>query len=218
MVHGELFEVTVTYIYGVLLLLVFSIWGCQLAPVGAPTPAPTPQATPAPVQVQGLSWEVGHPERRDWSQRLVLLLKPQVGVFAGAKDIEVMCPGFKAFDANKQAVILAEMFVKISKFESSWNPNSTYQEPPPPKGPGTLSIGLWQMSYGDGNVCPSNKAGGDLFDPLVNADCAVSKAVALVKKDGVIAVAKLGMRRYWSVLRDGHHMTEIQAHVKGFCK
>jgi hypothetical protein len=138
-------------------------------------------------------------EMIDWAY-LELQLRPHTAVFLSAKDLPASCNSSKA---------LANMFKTISKFESGWDPKQTYQEPPPPKGPGTLSIGLFQMSYGDGNGCPRNKKEGDLMEPKVNIDCAVKKAVALVKRDGVLSVEKKGLARYWSVIRPGHHKEEI---------
>jgi hypothetical protein len=139
--------------------------------------------------------------------------------FAGASDVATFCPSFASLGEQQKTRVIAEMFVKIAKFESSWNPQTTFQEPPPPKGPGTISRGLFQMSYGDGSGCPNTKAKGDLHDPIVNIDCAVKKAVVLVKKYGLIQnSANHGMARYWSVIRNGHHVDEIRKHTKGFCK
>lgn len=207
------------WIYGILLLSVLCFWGCQLAPAPAPGAVmPTPEQQKAVVSpaisIIQLPWD-----QPTWSQHLLQKIGENLPVFLAAKDVTEFCPTIRALPKVKQTQVLGEMFVRIAYWESGFNPKSTYQEPPPPKGPGTLSVGLFQMSYGDGDGCPASRTTGDLTNPMVNIDCAVGKAVALVRKYGVIITSSnLGMGKYWSTIRASGHGADIRAHTQGLCK
>lgn len=195
--------------YYILIILLLFLVECAVVTHGAAVPKTEP-FKPSAV-IARLSWEHGHPERAAWSAELFKKISASLPVFENAQDLEDFC---RLSAESPPTISMAEMFVQISFYESGWDPKSLYQEPPPPRGPGTLSIGLFQMSYGDGDGCPAGKTGADLTDPIVNIDCAVNKAVALIKHSGKIT----GMAAYWSTMRKAHYLKQIEASIQGECK
>ncbi|HEU4885972.1 MAG TPA: transglycosylase SLT domain-containing protein, partial [Longimicrobium sp.] len=120
--------------------------------------------------------------------------------------------------ADQQLRFWGELIVAMAKFESGWKPDVIFHEPPPL---GVDSVGLLQLSYEDQagyKLEPLDRARKSLEDPLVNLRCAVKIMAKLVKKDGVVARGakkqSRGAARYWSVLREGHHVDEIKARVR----
>jgi len=179
-----------------------------------------------------LSWESkGGAERKEWTKTVVDLVQKDLDVFSNAKDVKNFCPNYAALDETHKVWVWSELVSSISWFESKtkingvydWNPNSTYQEPPPPKGPGTLSVGLLQMSVGDGyEGCFKKSDSSNLLkDPKNNLKCGLSAMVTLIRKRGQIiglgTKPYSGLPEYWSVTRStasGHHRDELFAMVK----
>ena len=91
--------------------------------------------------------------------------------------------------------------------ESSFNPNTTYQEPGGTKGPGTLSVGLLQMSKEDPEAKRKGYGDQDLKDPLKNLEVGIGRLESLVLRDNCITcwsgpTGWRGASAYWSVLRN----------------
>lgn len=203
-------------IFGILVVFAFLNLSCGSLQMRSEVPSkpliekPIPSATPLPNPLEeedeALAWN--HPS---WSKHLKNLVIQDLSKLEKAKDIKRFCPMYSNISQTNKIRMWANLIVAMTKFESSYNPKSTYQEAPPPAGPGTLSIGLLQMSYGDKHGdCPLKKSEGDLMDPLVNLSCGVKIFSYWVSTDGVIQnSANRGAARYWSVLRDGHHVDEI---------
>ncbi len=166
------------------------------------------------------SWEAKDPKRKEWSDFTVQMIQENIDVFDGASDVTSFCPKYKTLTEKNRAYVWTEMVSAIAKRESNWSPTTTDQEPPPPKGPGTLSVGLLQMSIGDGypNCFKKGESSDLLMIPFNNLRCGISAMVSLIKRDGVIVgTAKppyRGLTRYWSVTRAGHHIDEIKAATK----
>lgn len=170
--------------------------------------------TVAVVPAPALDWD-----NPGWTRYLNEQVDIRFADFNKARDINLYCPNYKKLDHSHQVLVWSTLAVAIAKFESNYKPTTVYQE-----STGQDSIGLFQMSYGDGHSCPPNKAAGLLTDPLVNIKCAVSAMADFVGKDGVVASGgyikygappPYGMARYWSVLRvpdkkSKHHLAAIK--------
>jgi hypothetical protein len=97
----------------------------------------------------------------------------------------------------------------IIEKESSFNPRTTYQEPLPPLGPGTLSVGLMQMSISDPEAKRKGYTNEDLKDPFKNLEVGIGRLEALVTQYNCITCyittngkkKWIGGSAYWSVLR-----------------
>lgn len=193
------------------------------APVVVTPPAQTPP--PAPDAVPVLVWEVNHPERQAWSKELILDFKAVLPSMNRAQDATDWCSRYEKLDPNDQAVVWATMAVKIAYYESSWDPNNVYHEPP---SLGVDSIGLFQMSYSDSLPwCILNQGSNSLKDPLNNIKCAVNEMAKLVSKDGIIASGWTthagagqgkGLARYWSTMwttqSSSGHIADIKKSVR----
>jgi uncharacterized protein (TIGR02594 family) len=168
--------------------------------------APVAPVKPAqPVSPTDLSW--GHP---DWSAALL----EAVGQ---CRDKLNKAADKAAFGDNGTLKFWAELVIAMAHYESAWNPASVYQEPPPPKGPGTLSVGLLQLSKGDARAygVGFETTDEDLKDPIKNIKVGVAVLAHLIERDGCIQnSANKGGARYWSVLRDGHHPNDIKARIR----
>lgn len=185
--------------------------------------AQVPAAIPATKEIQKaalpsypLSWEKDHSERKAWSLAVRDEIALALPSFDKAKDVKDYCPRYNDLLVEQRINVWSEMVSRIAKFESGWKPTSTYQEPKPPNGPGTLSVGLLQLSTGD-RGCPKTVDG--LKDPIKNLQCGVGLMKFFIDKDGLIAKDKIGIARYWSVMRPGHHIDEIKASTRSlaFC-
>ena len=91
--------------------------------------------------------------------------------------------------------------------ESSFNPNTTYQEPGGTKGPGTLSVGLLQMSKEDPEARRKGYTDQDLKDPFKNLEVGIGRLESLILRDNCITcwtgvTGWRGASAYWSVLRN----------------
>jgi hypothetical protein len=91
--------------------------------------------------------------------------------------------------------------------ESSFNPNTTFQEPGGSKGPGTLSVGLLQMSKEDPEARRKGYTSNDLKDPYKNLEVGIGRLESLVVRDNCITCwtgpgGWRGGSAYWSVLRN----------------
>lgn len=172
-----------------LVILLIHLVGCSQI-----TFKPAPVDTPKPF---ALSW--GH---QDWSDKVSELVDEKMPSFLAATDFEKFCPKFKLFNPSTKKLVIGELIVGMVKYESGFNPNSTYNEPPPL---GYPSIGLLQLSYVDKQsypFCNLDKAKDNLKDPINNLDCGVKIMAKLIARDGVISSANnKGASAYWSVLR-----------------
>jgi hypothetical protein len=95
---------------------------------------------------------------------------------------------------------------------TGFNPTETYQEPYKDKngkiiGPGTLSVGLLQMSIQDPEASRKGYTNNDLKDPYKNLEVGIGRLESLVLRDGCITcwTGPTGWRggsAYWSVLQN----------------
>lgn len=188
------------------------------------TPTPTPVATPSPTPAMvSLAW--GKPS---WSEHMMKEIAATKLSEREPKDVKDYCRKYESMIKADRNTFWAVLAVAIAKPESNYNPATQYKE-----SDGNMSIGLYQLSYGD-RFCPTSKSKGDLTNPMVNISCAVKLMDYFVALDGVIAAGgytaygappSKGLARYWSVVRvpdrkSKHHLAEIQSKTKAlnFCK
>lgn len=169
-----------------------------------------------------LAWEKNHKEREAWSQELLQQFKGNLGSFDNANDLASFCPKYKSLDSDHKAFVLGTMAVAVALYESSYNPNSIFHEPPPL---GIDSVGLFQLSYEDKFPwCVMQKAQKTLENPRVNIECAVPEMAKLVSRDGVLSGgskgAWKGMARYWSTMRPSGKLAQIKSATNqlAFCR
>ncbi len=163
-----------------------------------------------------LSWEVNHAERKPWSNKVVNMVLEHRGSLFAAQDMTTFCPKFNSLSMEEKSWVWAELIVGIVKYESDFDPNNIYHEPPPLS---IDSIGLLQLSYEDKAqypFCNLNRKTKNLQDPINNLDCGIKIMAKLIDKWGVITNSKnRGLAAYWSVVRKSRpSYSGIIKHVK----
>lgn len=163
-----------------------------------------------------LSWDNVN-ERKAWSAELLNAIASHKAEL-DAGNPEGFISGYNHLAAEQQLKFWAELVIAMAHFESSWNPHAIFHEPPPL---GVDSVGLLQLSYEDQpnyKLEPLDRAKRSLEDPLVNLRCGIKIMAKLLTNDHVVATGtgkhSRGAARYWSVLREGHHVNEIKARTK----
>ena len=163
-----------------------------------------------------LSWDNSQ-ARKPWSEQLLKSIAAAKQSLDEA-NVEAFLPGYGQLDLASQIKFWAELVIAIAWFESKWNPNDIYHEPAPLN---VDSVGLLQLSYEDAkpyHLEPLDRTEKSLQDPLVNLRCAVTILATLVSQNKVVEYSSGkkfgGASRYWSVIRQGHHVDEIRARVK----
>jgi hypothetical protein len=168
------------------------------------------------LSASSLSWEAGAPSRKPWTNKVLATVEPRKDIFFKAKDITRFCPRFNSLSASGKINAWAELIVGMVKYESSFNPNSIYREPPPL---GIDSIGLLQLSYEDKAnypFCNLDRKTKNLQDPINNLDCGIKIMSTLLSRYGYISTpSNKGMAAYWSVVRESRPaFKKIISHVK----
>lgn len=163
-----------------------------------------------------LSWD-DSPKCKAWSPELLSSVNKYLQQLEqGAPDKFIA--DYTGLLPDDKLKFWSEIIIAMIKFESNFDPHCIYHEPPPL---GIDSVGLLQLSYEDQDnyglekIERSNKS---LEDPLVNIRCGLTIFSHWVAKDNTVASGagkqSRGAARYWSVMRSGHHVDEIQARVK----
>lgn len=159
-----------------------------------------------------LSWDE-NPTCAAWSEQLLNSIQQHIiSLETGQPDNFIY--GYSALSASNKLRFWAEFVIKIIAYESSFDPHCIYQEPYPLN---ELSVGLLQLSYSNKNsyhlegISEENKS---LEDPLINIRCGMIILAYWLEKDGVVAQNAHGGARYWSVLREEHHLEDIRIYVK----
>ncbi len=112
-----------------------------------------------------------------------------------ARDVEVFCPGYGKASANQRASCWLLLVAAITKFESSFKPDTSFREPD-----GNYSVGLLALSPGE---CPNAPTMQSLKSAIPNLICGTNKMANLIGRDGFIdgPDPRRGAARYWSTLR-----------------
>lgn len=160
-------------------------------------PVPKPQPKPEPVS-PGLgapAWGVS-PARKPWVSAILSVVHARIGELEKAQDKEVFCPGYSKATPSQKANCWVLIVAAISKFESSFNPDSQFREPD-----GNYSIGLLALSPGE---CPNAPSHQSLKAATPNLICGTNKMASLIGRHGYIdgpVEGRRGAAQYWSTLR-----------------
>lgn len=154
-----------------------------------------------------LSWEVGYPERKAWSDSLFSLISngDTFNALCLAQDIKEIRPDFSSLTKDQKATVLCELVSAMSKFESSWNPASYSVDVGSKDNRDTWSVGLMQMSVVDQTNYGFN-LGYDFQDlqlPVPNLKLAVLILAKQVQKHGLLMIPNGESGLYWAVLHPG---------------
>ena len=174
----------------------------------------TEAVIPDPSMPDSLSWEINHPERKEWSARLISLVSQNKDDLERGQP-ETFIAGYNGLPSEALKIkFWCELLVAVAKFESDWNPKNVFKEPP---SLGVNSIGLLQLSLVDQthfDLTPHIDDEDELKKPLLNLGWGVTIFARLLKRDGIVASgtgsASRGAARYWSVLRAGHKIDLIK--------
>lgn len=187
------------------LLKVFTTVNLNTPTTSSPLVLPLTTGTPNPITPNNntvpLLWESARPEGAQWSRYLYTAID-QFGrnlLSSNPTDIAEFCPSYPSLTTAQKANFYALLISAIAKYESGFNPNSSYKE-----SWGVYSNGLLQLSLGDGHGC-NFQNNAETFDPKKNLECGVKILNDEVKRDNVIAQgsgnSSRGGARYWAVLR-----------------
>jgi len=167
-----------------------------------------------------------------WSSYFVSVVTPLLPKLnaASADMAKRFCPKYASLSPFQQVVAWGYLASGVITYESGktaasapyFQTASHYTE-----GDGSVSQGLFQLTYGDAH-CPTSKAKGDLDDALVNINCGMLIMAGEISGDGVVAAggytaygapSPKGAARYWSTLRvpdskSQHHLADVIAATK----
>lgn len=198
----------------IIITLLLTLLGCTSKPP-TPPPPPAPVSKPTEVMVAKGAW--AKEPYKSWGLATYKVVSENFDALNRAQDMPEFCPGYKAMDIDTKKWAFVELISAMSYYESSWNPKSIYNEPPPL---GYPSIGLLQLSYEDHRgypYCPG-KGSGELTDPVTNLTCGVKILAHQVLSKGAISVSS---GAYWSVIKLGHKNNKsagIKKRMSSFCR
>jgi len=134
-------------------------------------------------------------ERRRWGNAVLTVVRARIRDLEKARDKEIFCPGYANASALQRQNCWLLVVAAIAKFESAFNPSSSFREPD-----GNYSIGMMAMSPGE---CPNAPDHDDLQVAVPNLVCGTNRMASLIARDGYIdgPHPRRGAARYWSTLR-----------------
>ena len=113
------------------------------------------------------------------------------------QDLVRLCPSYYKASEKEKIALWTLLIASMAKYESNFNPNTRYQEPPPLN---TYSEGLLQLSYGDETRykdVPLDPEKQNILIPEVN----LKTGVAIFAKQLEIRKSIFTNKHfYWSVL------------------
>ena len=113
------------------------------------------------------------------------------------QDLERLCPSYYKASEKEKVALWTLLIASMAKYESNFNPNTRYQEPPPLN---AYSEGLLQLSYGDETRykdVPLDPEKQNILIPEVN----LKTGVAIFAKQLEIRKSIFTKKHfYWSVL------------------
>ena len=167
-----------------------------------------------------LEWERNHPERKLWSDYEYSVINDYFDELNMAEDIVDYCPNYDKLAYDQKIQAWAQLFVGVSRWESSWDPTERTLEGndlDPETGQKVYSDGLLQMSYQDVEstpYCPfswqidktlsESDPHRTIFNPFNNLYCGI-RTMADAIRDNVQdqnchGAHKIVCNEYWSTL------------------
>jgi hypothetical protein len=159
------------------IVLSFSINGSDTSLAVARQVTTFPAIPFNPLEPTSLSWD-NVLARKAWSAQLLTSVGNSIARLEQGNP-DAFISGYSTLSPVLPIKFWAELLIAVAKFESSWNPNDIFSEPPPLT---EASIGLLQLSYQDQssyNLEPLSQAARSLQDPLVNLRCGAVGGSAL---------------------------------------
>lgn len=156
-------------------------------------------------------WEEQRAEGKQWTEIVVTGIDKYAPdlLTASPTDANTFCPQFHNLSAGEKRYFWTYLLSAMTKFESSFNPQSSYKENfKDSSGSNVVSRGLMQLSYESAKAygCPLKNA-KDLHNPAVNLECSLRVLGRWVQRDqriaGNVGGGWKGGARYWAVLRSG---------------
>jgi len=161
-----------------------------------------------------LEWEKKHPVRKLWSDYAISVVNMHLDDLDQAQDIGIFCTNYPKLTRDQRVLAWAQLFVGISRWESSWNPTERTLEN---QGIDVIthkqvySEGLLQLSYQDitgWHFCKfdwekdkklrSNDLHRTIFNPYNNLYCGIG-IMATITHD-THSITNAGDKHYWSTL------------------
>jgi len=175
----------------------------------------------------GMPWDGKHADASRWTQYTADAIA-QYGSAMRTKrpsDVASFCPNYANLDEKGRTQFWVGLVAAIAKYESSYNPNTRYQENfKDSSGTAVVSRGLLQISAESArNYGCSVSSGTALHDAKVNLTCGVRIINHWLAQDGVISAQTSdwrGAARYWAVLRKSSTLGPIRTMTRGLsvCK
>lgn len=163
-----------------------------------------PIETPTKPSVFVLSWD-HKPELKPSSNAILSLLTKDVDIYSKASDMKKICPKWDGLSKDQKTVALAEFWISMAVYESSWNPKSQSVDVGKPDQKDTWSVGLWQMSVVDQKNYGFDFGYkfADLITPVPNATLAFAVMKRQITLRGKILIPKGEAGLYWAVIHPG---------------
>lgn len=177
------------------------------------SPAEKPPTSPPTSGRIALSWESKSPTRAEWSDVLTGLIRENLHVYNGAKDITRIVPNWANLSSDQKIKALGEFFVALCTRESSWDPSETSVDVGTKGDKSSWSIGLFQMSVRDWQNDPKKGGPGFTFEQLVTAIPGIRlfhRAMILQIQNTGKLILKMGEKHYyWAPILEGNKYYDL---------
>lgn len=227
-----------TLVFTVLLLMLASCTSIQTTQdqPSVSSPRDSVQAETRAVSIEriSLNWEnttEPHPERKPWSDHLVVLIKENLEKFKTGTDWSEICPKWTSLSDQQKVHVIGTMIVATVYYESEYNPLSRMREKSlsgvkNPVDPITktyvYSEGLLQLSYQDMQWAPwckfdwskdkllrADDPQKTILDPYLNLSCGVPIMANQISKKGKVFPPS----GYWAVQNTSSSYSQV-ANIK----
>lgn len=158
----------------------------------------------------GLSWD--NEIRKDWSASLLKIIDKDLDKYLVAKDIERICPKIKTLPREKQTKAIAEFWIGVFYYESSWNTKSQSVDVGFKDDKDSWSLGLAQVSVQDQwNMKVNFKYSfEDLLKPEPNIILSNAIMLRQIGLTNLIILPNSNKHRYWAVALEGNRDQKIK--------
>lgn len=157
-----------------------------------------------------ISWEIDHPERRDWTAYALQLALAWHGDFNLAKDITTIRPDWQSLTVQQRCTVIVQLFAAIAFYESSWNPKCSSVDAGEVDDPLTYSDGLMQVSAADQQWSSDyGYSHEDLLTPKPNLKLAFAIMGQQILNQHRIILNKGIDHCYWSTLSKGYAQNKV---------
>lgn len=166
-----------------------------------------------------LSWEVGHRERKAWSDYLInQIANFHFESFDKAKDAVKLYDRYESLKKWQKVNLWAEFICSLCYYECSWDQLQNSVDVGTNGDIDTYSVGLMQLSVVDQKNYKIRLGYKfkDLQDPIKNLNLGLKIMTQIIKNKGIVMVPK-GSNPYWAVICPGgkyDKSSEILARVK----